>query len=645
MKANPKLKFILTAYILVALAVSFLLYGIYTFLSSSVDEKMKDYEQRKQFRQSQDSRRNVSSLEKCSECHSGMQGFEVSHNPEIIGCTSCHLGNGSSDKKEVAHAGMFTFPGNASNAEKTCGQNGCHPQMIARMQNNIMNTMNGVVSVDKWVFGEGASPTAKLPIQLIGNSPAEKHLRNLCASCHLSNEKTELGPITELSRGGGCLACHLYYSPETSVMLFEYLKRKTVSNDSNANISMHPQINLNVTNQHCFGCHSRSGRISLSFDGWHETVFKPEDVMGKVGFRMLDDGRVVQQIQKDIHSEKGMICVDCHTSYEIMGDGSYALHKEEQMKVQCVDCHLINQPNTQMFNEFDFESKMITELLGLNDEKRNYLTVAKNGFPLVNGFYENGITKIIKKSSKEISDAKSPVSVCVEGKAHKDLSCNSCHSSWTPQCIGCHTEYDENSTMYDLLTNKEAEGEWLEFGKNFFAEPATLGVKEQKANSGKIIRTVDEFIPGMILTIDKKDGIGKSFKRLFAPGFSHTIRKESRTCESCHSNPLALGYGRGKLEYVINRSNGVWKFLPKFPLMKEDNLPEDAWIGFLKEGKKNSATREYARPFNLVEQKRILTVGACLNCHRSDSPIMKAGLLDFQKLYKIRSVKCVTPGW
>ncbi|KAF0142037.1 MAG: hypothetical protein FD122_1124 [Stygiobacter sp.] len=641
MKSNPKLRFIVTAYVLVALAVSFLLYGIYMFLSSSVDEKMKDYEQRKQYRQSQDIKENRSANEKCFDCHSGMKGFEASHNPEIIGCSSCHLGNALSDKKEVAHAGMVLFPGNSSNVEKTCGQNGCHPQMIARMQNNIMNTMNGVVSVDKWVFGEGASPTAKSPVQLIGNSPAEKHIRNLCASCHLSNEKTELGPITELSRGGGCLACHLNYTPDAESELAEYLKKKK----SNADISLHPQINLNVTNQHCFGCHSRSGRISLSYDGWHETILKPENVKGKIGFRVLDDGRVVQQIKKDVHSEKGMICVDCHTSYEIMGDGTYTLHKEEQMKVQCVDCHLINQPKTQKFSEFDFESKKIAELLNIGDSKKNYLTTIKNGFPLVNVFYESGIAKLIKKSTKETVRIKSPANVCTEGKAHKELSCNTCHNSWTPQCVGCHTEYDENSSMYDLLANKEANGEWLEFGKNFFAEAATLGVKEQKYANGKITRVIDEFTPGMILTIDKMDGSNKIFKRLFAPGFSHTIRKEARSCESCHNNPLALGYGRGKLEYKIVDGKGTWKFTPKFPLMKEDNLPEDAWIGFLKEVKKNSATREYARPFSVSEQKGILTVGACLTCHKSDTPIMSAAILDFPKVNTLKSQKCVLPGW
>jgi hypothetical protein len=173
--------------------------------------------------------------------------------------------------------------------------------------------MNGVVSVDKWVFDESDSPTFRMPIDSIGFSPAETHLRNLCASCHLSNEKTDLGPVEKLSRGGGCLACHLNYSSEAEEELKENLKerRKEEKRERGKEEKMerpgekfHPSISLQVENKHCFGCHSRSGRISLSYDGWHETLLKPEEVKGKIGFRILDDGRVVTKIQADVHSER-----------------------------------------------------------------------------------------------------------------------------------------------------------------------------------------------------------------------------------------------------------------------------------------------------------------------------------------------------
>lgn len=604
--------------------------------------------------------KNVSSgnlsEEGCLTCHGEMSGFEDAHLPEKIGCTSCHLGNRSSEKKEVAHTGLVLIPGNISNAEKTCGRINCHPQMLTRMQDNIMNTMNGVVSVDKWVFNEADSPTFKLPIQKIGNSKTELHLRNLCASCHLSNEKNEFGPITELSRGGGCLACHLNYSEKaytqlmkivpkhegqsshfsTSGFRFKETKNRFVPN-------LHPQVNLKITNTHCFGCHSRSGRISLNYDGWSETVLSPEGIKADKNFRILDDERVVKKIQSDIHSDIGLICVDCHNSYEVMGDGKYNLHKEDQMKIQCVDCHLISTPKTLKLNELDYESKKIAELLGYDNYQRNYLTTRKNKIPILNSFFESGTAKLISKADGKIFSIKTPAAFCIEEKAHQNLSCNSCHSSWTPQCVGCHTEYDKAGTMYDLLANKETKGEWLEYPNDLLAEQSVLGIQEIKQNDGMIKKIVGEFSPGMILTIDKKDGSKKIFKRLFAPGFSHTIRKESRSCESCHNNPLALGYGRGHLEYLVSGKNGKWLFKPRYSISKFDGLPEDAWIGFMKQRSFTSTTRDNTRPFTIDEQKKILTVGACLTCHKSNSSVMKMALNNFEKTKILRNKKCVFP--
>lgn len=568
--------------------------------------------------------------ESCLKCHSEIQGIEKSHSPEKIGCYSCHLGNPNSFEKSKAHENMVLIPGNFADVDKTCGSPNCHPQMVPRMKNNIMNTMNGVVTVDKWVFDEAKSPTFNNAIKDIKYSAAEKHLRNLCASCHLGNIKEELGQINELSRGGGCLACHLNYSQQAANEINDSKKRLT---------KFHPNISLKISNQHCFGCHSRSGRISLSYDGWHETLLKAEEVKSKIGFRILDDGRVVQQIKKDIHSEKGLLCVECHTSYEIMGDGNYHLHKEEQLQIQCVDCHLITKPKTKKINQFDFENKKIAELLSTASEKYDYI-LTKNDMPYSNVIYENNNAFLFQKSSLKKIEIKKPSFICTEGKAHKNLTCSTCHNSWTPQCVGCHTEYDESSTMYDLLDNKVANGEWIEHPKDMLAEHTTLGVRLLN-NRKEII----EVMPGMILTIKKSKNEKEKFKRLFAPAFSHTIRKEAKTCKDCHLNSLVLGCGRGKLEYKIENKLGYFVFTPKYELNKNDNLPEDAWTGFLKERNFGAATRENIRPFSIEEQKRILLAGSCLTCHDPNSKIIRATLVDLDKTIKLRSKNCVLPNF
>ena len=652
---KPNIKFLLTAYFFVLLTIGFFIYGVYYFINVPVDEKAEKYRIEQLKRETGIDESRFSSLplildrrEGCVNCHKEINGIEESHNPIKIGCYACHLGNRLTTDKTEAHKNLVLIPGNSSNAQKTCGTERCHPQMISRMQNNIMNTMNGVVSVDKWVLGEADGPTFRAPIDSIAYSASDTHLRNLCASCHLSNEKTELGPINELSRGGGCLACHLNYSPEAERELSNN-KNERKKDEKNENLKnyFHPSISLKIENQHCFGCHSRSGRISLSYDGWHETLLSPETVKGKVGFRILDDGRVVTKNRADIHSERGMLCVDCHTSYELMGDGTYTLHKEEQMKVQCSDCHISAEPKTAKFSEFDFESRKISEIENLASDERNYLTTSKNGFPLINTFAKNGKSYLIKKASGQISEIKPPLSVCTDAGSHKNLSCNVCHNSWSPQCVGCHTEFNKNGSMYDLLANKEEEGEWLEYPKDLLAEPAVLGIRESVNENGLIKRNVEEFIPGMILTVSKNKSRNEKpiFRRLFAPGFSHTIVKQSRSCESCHNNSTAIGYGRGKLEYKISGKMRKWFFTPRYSEIKYDGLPEDAWIGFLKERSYNSTTRDNTRPFSIEEQQKILTVGACLTCHPSGSWPMKESLFNFFKVKSKLSRKCILPEW
>jgi len=147
--------------------------------------------------------------EACLVCHENMQGFTDSHSVEGLGCTSCHLGNPFTLDKSQAHEKMILIPGNLANASKTCGTADCHPDITQRIQNNIMTTNSGMVTVDRYVFNEENNLDELAHIQNIGHSAADEHLRNLCAHCHLGNPKREFGAINEMSRGGGCNDCNL----------------------------------------------------------------------------------------------------------------------------------------------------------------------------------------------------------------------------------------------------------------------------------------------------------------------------------------------------------------------------------------------------------------------------------------------------
>ncbi len=579
--------------------------------------------------------------ESCLVCHDAMEGFSPAHDPKAIGCVSCHQGNPFAINKNQAHRGMILIPGNLADANRSCGTTDCHPDITNRIHKSILNTMSGVISVDKFVFNEIESPTGLYHVQELKQSAADNHLRDLCAACHIGNPKIETGPISQTTFGGGCNACHLNYSDEA---FSELNSIKDLKPDS-IKYKFHPSLSLNITDHHCFGCHSRSGRIATNFKGLHETKLEATEISDWANYELLADQRVFEKVAGDIHHQRGMECIDCHTSYETMGDGTLHEHKEDQMQIQCEDCHFSGKARSIELVDIDAESSKIIETRNYLFKSENLLEIAKSGNPITNSYVnESGQAFLISKNKNQLLALKSPATSCTRGDAHDALSCGSCHTAWAPQCIGCHNNYEKETPTYDLLDNKMIKGAWIEYAGEYYADPPTLGIVEN--TNSKEIQT---FIPGMVLSIDKKSYDGNTekeiFHRLFAPASGHTTMAKGRSCESCHNDPLAIGYGRGELKYIIEGNAGKWQFKARFAANKYDGLPEDAWIGFLEDTKESRATRLGMRPFSLEEQKNILTVGACLTCHKSESEVMQNSLTNFDDYLSIVSKQCILPYW
>ncbi len=574
-------------------------------------------------------------VEGCMVCHNGVKGFTHSHNPQATGCFSCHGGNPFTFDKNNAHKGMVLFPGNLSNAGRSCGTSQCHPSITGRIHSNIMNSLTGMINVDRYVFNEQSSPDGNATVKDIHHTAADEHLRNLCVRCHLGNDKTEPGPVTEKSRGGGCLACHLNYSEKALALLKN-------NPGENGNIKFHPSVDLNVNDNHCFGCHSRSGRISANYEGWHETTLTPEEIKEKDGYRLVEGSRVFTYVKDDVHHSLGLECVDCHTSYELMGDGNYYRHEELQQDVSCSDCHT-KSPDTVSFADLDDESAIVASLRFGNVSDRKFIRISKHKRPLINVFVKKDTVFLEGKNSRKIYNVKPPSTICERDNVHKDVSCTACHTSWAPTCIGCHNAYDPSEPAYDMIARKEKTGGWVEYVGDNYALPPTLAVRKTGLK-----KEIIPAVPGMILSIDissfdKKLHDSLIFHRLYAPVSPHTIAKKGRNCKSCHNNPLALGYGSGKLDYIVKNGRGYWKFTPLFSKNSNDGLPEDAWIPFLGERKGKVSTRSDVFPLSVTRQKRMLTVGACLTCHDENSEIMINALYDFNKTFNNRSERCVVP--
>jgi hypothetical protein len=595
-----------------------------------------------------DPRALLGKSETCFDCHSGMTGFEAAHNPEVIGCTPCHLGNPRAKGLDESHRGMVSVPGNFADMYRTCATANCHGDIAKRLEKSLMGTMSGVVTIDRHVFDGRQALGGDAHIRETGRrTPADQHLRQLCASCHLGNEKHTLGPVTERSRGGGCNACHLNYTDLAAQQLQAYLRDR----QQRTLPRVHPALNLQVTDRHCFGCHSRSGRISTNYEGWHETQLTPAEAQLGIGHRLLADGRVMRAMPADVHHEAGLECIDCHIATEVMGDGRRYQHKEEAVKTQCSDCHFRGKAATLPLDSLDAEAKKIVALRQMNLTDR-FVVSPKTGLGLVNvRIGEGGRPYLVGKNSEKVHVLKPPAEACTQGKGHRDLTCGACHSAWAPQCIGCHNAYDRQAEAFDLLDRKPTFGKWIEYLGEYFAEAPTLGVMEHSRLDSQQVRAIREFIPGMIISVDAGSFSGKAKsgpsieKRLFAPAAPHTTSRKGRSCVSCHNSSLALGYGRGTLSYQVEGRDGCWIFQPEYATLAFDDLPQDAWSGFLAKAEKRNCTRPNGRPFDLSEQRLILTAGACLTCHEGASKVMRQALDDFDATLRRVSPRCVLPVW
>lgn len=516
--------------------------------------------------------------ESCLGCHGEVTGLGA-HDAKRLGCSVCHLGHPFRPDAEGAHDGMVLVPGNLDGAARTCGR--CHPDHVTRVQGSLMARANGIVAVDRFIFGEQPSPDGHASMSELGRSTADEHLRGLCVNCHLGTVKAKPAPVTERSRGGGCAACHVRDEPART--------------DAKTNPArfVHPGVSKRVGDASCFGCHSRSGRISLAYAGWRDAEGDPSADAG----RTLMDGRPVVREVEDVHHAKGLACIDCHTAEETMGDGKRYLHEEEATRVRCTTCHL--PPGAAP------------------------APVLANAAPRPDGTVE-----VRSKLDGSLHVATMPSPRCTE-KHHERVACASCHSAWVHRCVGCHMQYDREARR------------WTEYDVPPEATGPTMGVFERDG-----VERIEPFVPGMVLTFNPPDApapeplpsssaelIGERtrFVRAWAFAAPHTTVRAGQSCRACHLDAQALGFGRGELQL----EDAGWRFEPARAPSRFDGLPHDAWVGFLSD-QRGVTTRQRQRPLNVEEQRRVLRVGACLTCHPAESGLFD----DFLTALEQRSAAC-----
>src|ERR1035437_1231583 len=209
----------------------------------------------------------------------------------------------------------------------------------------------------------------------------------------------------------------------------------------------HPPVDLRVGDDRCLGCHSRSLRVALSYEGLAE--IEPFQAKGPdaacaapVALVALHDGRPACRVSPDVHREAGMACIDCHLHTDLMGDGTARAHKEEPVEVTCEVCHGPARQSVERACSSFSRWTLVRKL--------------------------DGVVLPVKQTPRDANHAR---------KGHELLACSSCHAAWAPTCDTCHTSFDPGKRQWDFAAGKETAGAWVERSEGFSWAPPLLGVR------------------------------------------------------------------------------------------------------------------------------------------------------------------------
>ncbi len=403
----------------------------------------------------------------CLSCHD--EKPDTAHGRDVLGCFVCHRGNPLAGDKERAHRGMIKNPGDFSVAKKTCGISGCHPDEVERTQKSLMATNRGIISTLRYYWGEAASRNEDITIEKLEqqhiDTPATDYFRKLCGTCHTGMPKGELQGFLA-DKGGGCTACHA---------------NSPTGQDARKGI-FHVQMIRAVPSENCIRCHNRSGRIGLTYEGRYESEgYGTPYEEGELSSRQLQDGRFYQDLPPDIHFSKGrMSCADCHTQKEIMGDGTSHAHLEEQLEVRCNTCHAQDE---------ELEKMAHVAKIPYSSWKHE---IQRAKLPRLNIKGKDGRYFIERLSDKKLLELTPPSSKNCLQPVHTRLSCVACHSTWVPQCYGCHVRYDRGQKQLDKLSGIETLGKWTEFKSFMRFNAPPLGVYHEDSADDQDTKKIDK---------------------------------------------------------------------------------------------------------------------------------------------------------
>ncbi|MBI4209798.1 MAG: cytochrome c [Deltaproteobacteria bacterium] len=517
---------------------------------------------------------------------------------------------------------------------------------------------------------------------------ADMH-RKQCGRCHVWGEgRDKRGD----HRAGGCAACHILYTNDA----FSESNDPTIPKD----VAPHPmkhEITKQIPAQQCNHCHTRGKRIGTTFAGIVEHQYvgsgktPPFDDHGEVQVPLYT--KEYNHVREDVHGERGMQCADCHSSIDVHGDGNIYPVTFYQVEVGCADCHGTPQKYPWELpvgfgtpvetktergtyrsgeNEYLITTRGNARTRWTKEENKAYLTNVSDG--------KKREIPLLKNKALESSWKTEQGHVAMEVVSqHMDkLECYACHSTWAPQCYGCHIKYDARKEGIDWPLSAEkhnALGKQVKTTApgDIHTENVSYIRWENPLLAVNYKGKVAPAIPGcqVVWSFVDKNGVLKEVNKVYktsdgynaptlAPLQPHANTAVARTCESCHTDPKAIGYGVG-----VSRSSSIIdgdkphfgnmgfdinadilsskKAKPQIPGIKDFPYAWDQLV--TRSGRQTQNLPLLAdRPLNEQERNKVEREGSCVACHQYyNTPTWESIRTNLRKGLHVADGRALTP--
>jgi len=435
---------------------------------------------------------------------------------------------------------------------------------------------------------------------------AYKHyLSKNCNGCHQSSYSANNSP--GLYRSSGCASCHVPYDEDGLYRGGD----EAIDSDSPVHGKSH-ELTVAIESSQCASCHFQGGRIGLLYRGireggfdevlpFAETIDRP--LYGHPpGFYVTDEDtrNDVDETPPDVHFQLGMHCGDCHIGSDVHGDGKLHASSKTQVDIQCEDCHGDVRQAIQSGADGRFLTSTGRHLKQLHRDE--------SGRVILTGIVD-GEEHVVPQPALLLAelDSKDPMHRAMapdpHGWSHADsLTCDSCHTSYNQQCVGCHVTYDLRFDSLDGQTGTDTPGVTLSARGFTSLEQILLGqradgriqsvIASQQVQLS-VIGSAEMGGDGARLLGDGPSSSGWERGKFrgregkshpgFAPFFQHTTSAKARTCSSCHrkdGSPEELArvrgiYGYGTPEFRIPGADG--EEMDPFRFLDDEGKQLSAW--------------------------------------------------------------------